>query len=178
MRSRRYPSCGVPARSRFEGKVITITEALAYPRSIQDPIPILVGGGGEKRTLKMVANYGHASNLMGDADTIRHKIEVLRRHCVDADRDPAEITITTLEPTLHATSGAELAALIERLRPQNQSAEAFAASANAGTTRDQIDRFRRLADLGVGRAVVAFNGNDGPERVAAFREVIEGVMST
>ena len=162
-----------PGSKAFEGKVISIPEALAYPRPIQDPIPILVGGGGEKRTLKMVAQYAQASNLMGDLNTIRHKIDVLHRHCTAVGRDPSEIAVTTLEPTLHAQSGGALAELAERLRPQNQTAEAYAAATNAGTTPDQIERFRRLAASGVDRAVIALADNDGPERVAAFGDVIE-----
>ena len=161
-----------PGSPAFEGKVISIPEALAYPRPIQDPIPILVGGGGEKRTLKLVAQYANASNLIGDIDTIRHKIDVLHRHCVDVDRDPADVAVTTLEPTLHAGSGKELSDLIESVRPRNVSGESFAAAHNAGTTPDQVARFRRLADVGVDRAVIALAANHGPERVSAFEPVI------
>lgn len=161
-----------PGSKAFVGEHVRIPEALAYPRPIQEPVPILVGGGGEKRTLRMVAQYAHASNLIGDLDTIRHKIDVLRAHCADVGRDPDEITVTTLEPTLHARTGVELADSIERLRPQNETAESFAARANAGTTPEQVDRFRTLAAAGVGRAVVALNGNEGPERVEAFADVI------
>ena len=121
-----------PGAKSFTGKEVSIPEALAYPRPVQDPLPILVGGGGEQRTLKLVARFANASNLIGDADTIRHKIEVLRSHCADVGRDPSDIVVTTLEPTLHAGSGSELSALIEQLRPQNQTAEAYASAVNAG----------------------------------------------
>ena len=67
----------------------------------------------------------------------------------DVGRDPEEITITALGPTVHARTGAELNALIEYLRPQNQSAESYAAALNAGTTDEQIARYRRLAALGM-----------------------------
>ncbi len=62
--------------------------------------PILIGGGGEKRTLRLVAQYGDACNLFGDPDTVRHKLDVLERHCADVGRDPAEITRTILS-TVH-----------------------------------------------------------------------------
>ncbi len=162
-----------PGSKSFEGKVISIPEALAYPRPLQDPLPILVGGGGEKRTLRMVAQHAQASNLMGDLATIQHKIDVLQRHCAEVGRDPDEIAITVLSPLVHARSGADLQELVERLRPQNQSAEAFAAANAAGTTAEHVEHFRRLADLGVDRACVVLAGNDGPERVEAFGEVIE-----
>lgn len=162
-----------PGSKSFEGKAISIPEALAYPRPIQDPLPILVGGGGEKRTLRMVARFAHASNVMGDLPTIRHKIDVLHGHCADVGRDPDEIAITALSPLVHARAGAELAELIERLRPQNQSAEAFAAANAGGTTTEHVQHFRRMAEAGVDRACVVLAGNDGPERVEWFAEVIE-----
>ena len=161
-----------PGSKSFEGKVISIPEALGYPRPLQDPVPILVGGGGEKRTLRMVARYAHASNLMGDLDTIAHKISVLHDHCQEVGRDPDEITITALSPAVHATSGADLADLVERLRGQNQSAEAFADANRAGTTDEFVHHYSAMAAAGVQRACVALTGNDGPERVEAFGEVI------
>jgi alkanesulfonate monooxygenase SsuD/methylene tetrahydromethanopterin reductase-like flavin-dependent oxidoreductase (luciferase family) len=69
---------------------------LNNPRPIRGRIPVLIGGSGEKRTLKLVAQYGDACNLFGDPDTVRHKIGVLERHCADVGRDPAEITKTIL----------------------------------------------------------------------------------
>jgi F420-dependent oxidoreductase-like protein len=167
-----------PGSKSFVGTYVNIPEAMAYPRPLQDRIPILVGVGGERRTLKMVAQYADASNLIDDAETIRHKINVLHQHCADVGRDPAQVAVTTLEPTLHARTGRELADLVEQLRAPNQTAEAFAAQANAGTTTEQVHRFRSLAALGVDRAVIALNGNDGPERVEAFADVIDEVLST
>ena len=81
---------------RFEGRTVTVPEAICYPRPLQDHVPILVGGSGERRTLRLVARYADACNLFGDAATVRHKIEVLHRHCADVDRDPAEVTVTNL----------------------------------------------------------------------------------
>ena len=69
---------------------------LNNPRPIRGSIPILIGGSGEKRTLRLVAQYGDACNLFGDPDTVRHKLDVLERHCADVGRDPAEITKTVL----------------------------------------------------------------------------------
>ena len=70
-------------------------EAICYP-ALQDHVPILVGGSGERRTLRLVARYADACNLFGDAATVRHKVAVLHRHCADVDRDPAEVTVTNL----------------------------------------------------------------------------------
>jgi len=85
-----------PAPS-FTGRYYRIREALDAPRPIRpEGIPILVGGGGERRTLKLVAQYADACNLFGDVDTVRHKLDVLGRHCEAVGRDPADITKTRL----------------------------------------------------------------------------------
>lgn len=162
-----------PGSKSFEGQHVSIPEALAYPRPLQDPLPILVGGGGEQRTLRLAARYAQAANVQGDEATVARKVEVLRQHCADVGRDPAEVTMTVLAPLLHARTGPELTDLVERLRPRNRSAEAFAAAHHAGTTDEVEQRFRALADHGVGRACVALTGNDGPERVEAFGAVID-----
>jgi len=81
----------------FTGRHYRVHEALNYPRPIRpEGIPILVGGGGERRTLRLVAQYADACNLFGDLDTTRHKLEVLDRHCDAVGRDPAAITRTRL----------------------------------------------------------------------------------
>lgn len=84
-----------PAPS-FEGRHHRISSVLNNPKPIRGRIPVLIGGGGEKRTLKLVALYGDACNLFGEPDAVRHKLDVLERHCADVGRDPAEITKTIL----------------------------------------------------------------------------------
>jgi F420-dependent oxidoreductase-like protein len=81
----------------LSGRHYTIREALNVPRPLRPQgIPILVGGSGERRTLALVAKYADACNLFGDVATIRHKLEVLDRHCEAVGRDPATITKTRL----------------------------------------------------------------------------------
>jgi F420-dependent oxidoreductase-like protein len=81
----------------FSGRHYTIQEALNVPGPLRpEGIPILVGGSGERRTLALVAKYADACNLFGDLPTIRHKLEVLDRHCAAVGRDPATITKTRL----------------------------------------------------------------------------------
>ena len=54
----------------------------------------MIGGGGEKRTLRLVARYADQCDVTGDVDTLTHKIDVLRGHCADVGRDPAEVEVT------------------------------------------------------------------------------------
>ncbi|GAA5159916.1 MULTISPECIES: LLM class F420-dependent oxidoreductase [Amycolatopsis] len=58
-------------------------------------IPVLIGGGGEKKTLKLVARHADIWHGFGDADVIERKVGILRQHCADVGRDPAEIEIST-----------------------------------------------------------------------------------
>ena len=84
------------ATPSFEGRHYRIQSVLNNPKPVRGRIPVLIGGGGEKRTLRLVARYGDACNLFGDPDAVRHKLDVLERHCADVGRDPAEITKTVL----------------------------------------------------------------------------------
>ena len=61
----------------------------------------MVGGSGEKRTLRLVAQYADMCNVNGRPDTVRHLLDVLARHCADVGRDPAEITTTRLGIVVH-----------------------------------------------------------------------------
>ena len=91
-------------RATYEGKHHSVREALNNPRPIRGDIPIMIGGSGEKKTLRMVAQYADASNFFGDAERIRHLIGVLHGHCERLGRDPAEITTTRLGTVIIAES--------------------------------------------------------------------------
>jgi len=165
-----------PGTPAFAGRVLTVPEAMCYPRPLQDRIPIIVGGGGERRTLRLAARYADAANVFGDVANARHKAAILRRHCVDAGRDPAEVSMTHLSTALVGTSDAHVAELVQRLRPRRLAAAQYAAAVNAGTVDDQVGRFRELAEAGVHEVMVRLPDltDAGPlERfakvIAAFR---------
>jgi F420-dependent oxidoreductase-like protein len=82
-------------RASFTGKLYAVQDAYNSPRPVRGSIPVLVAGGGEKRTLDLVARYADACNVFaGDPADVRHKFDVLSRHCERIGRDPAEITRT------------------------------------------------------------------------------------
>ncbi len=70
-----------PGSPAFDGDRVIVPEAVCYPRPLQEHVPVLVGGGGERRTLRLAARYADAANVMGDISAVRHKAEVLRSHC-------------------------------------------------------------------------------------------------
>lgn len=73
-------------KASFSGKYHTIDGAINEPKSAGQPIPLWIGGGGEKVTLKLVAKFGAASNFSGNAETLRHKMGVLKQHCENEGR--------------------------------------------------------------------------------------------
>ena len=103
-------------RASHEGTHHSVTEALNNPRPIRGDIPIMVGGSGERKTLRMVAQYADASNFFGDAERIRHLVGVLEGHCERLDRDPAEITKTRLGTVIIAPTQEEADRKFARVR--------------------------------------------------------------
>ncbi len=82
----------------FRGRHYTATRLLNSPQSISRPRPpIMIGGGGERKTLRLVAQYADACNVFGGPIAIHHKYEVLREHCAAIGRDPDEIERSTLQ---------------------------------------------------------------------------------
>jgi len=117
----------------YEGRHYRLAETLCSPMPVSRPRPrILIGGGGEKKTLRLVAQYADACNLFGGPDDVAHKVDVLRRHCDAVGRDPNEIEVT---------------AMYSDLPP-------------GATVAEVIEGARRLADVGVSTLVTAPVGDD------------------
>jgi F420-dependent oxidoreductase-like protein len=106
------------------GKHHRVEQILNRPRPIRGDIPIMIGGSGERKTLRMVAQYADASNVFGDVDRVRHLVGVIERHCQAFDRDPAEITKTKLGTLLiaptHEAAEAKLDAVRARGVPEDR----------------------------------------------------------
>jgi F420-dependent oxidoreductase-like protein len=169
---RLFPLMWGPGSPEFTGDAIGEIETICYPRPVQETIPILVGGSGEKRTLKLVARHADACNLFGDPDVVRHKISVLHKHCADEGRDPSQIEVTHLAPALVGEDRRHVEQLLDEHLPTGANRHAYAASVNVGTVDDQIGRFRELAESGVQHAIIAMRGLDGPERLRTMQDVI------
>src|SRR5207249_6734905 len=83
--------------ANYEGTYYQVLGAINQPKGVQQPhIPLLIGGGGEKVTLRLVAQYANACNIGGDIPTIKHKLAVLKQHCEQLGRDYESIKRTTL----------------------------------------------------------------------------------
>ena len=99
----------------YEGKHHSVHEAFNNPKPIRGDIPIMIGGSGEKKTLRMVAQYADASNFFGDVDRLKHLVGVLEGHCERLGRDPGEITKTRLGTIIVAPTQEEADARLEGL---------------------------------------------------------------
>jgi F420-dependent oxidoreductase-like protein len=132
----------------FDGRYYRVNGARNVPRPLRvGGPPIMVGGSGEKRTLRLVAQYADLCNITGDAATIRHKIEVLGGHCREVGRDPADIKVTRLA-TLFLTGSAEETAGVRSFLAEAAGPEA-AAGFNVGQEDEVVAQVRELVDAGV-----------------------------
>jgi F420-dependent oxidoreductase-like protein len=82
-------------RTNFKGEYYEINDAPNQPAPVQPALPILIGGGGEKRTLRIAAQYADEWNSWTDPTVLAHKVGVLRQHCDAVGRDPSEIKVST-----------------------------------------------------------------------------------
>lgn len=99
-------------RLSFEGQFYRVHEVINSPPPLQKGgPPILIGGSGEKKTLRLVAEYASDSNLICPPEEIPRKLEALASHCARIDRDPASITKTWLGSLIIAPTSAEAEAL-------------------------------------------------------------------
>jgi F420-dependent oxidoreductase-like protein len=143
-----------PGAPSFEGRTLTVSQATCYPRPLQERIPILVGGAGERRTLRLVARHADGCNLFGDPETVRHKIAVLEEHCAAEGRDRAAIEVTHFAAARVIASG----------EPRE--------GAGAATVEEHVGRYRELAESGVQTAIVGLSDAEGAASVNRFGDVI------
>jgi F420-dependent oxidoreductase-like protein len=78
-------------RTTFDGKYYQLDDAPLVPKPVQKPLPLLIGGGGEKRTLRITAQYANEWNVWGTPAILRQKMAVLDQHCVELGRNPRDI---------------------------------------------------------------------------------------
>ena len=155
----------------YQGRYYQLDQAPLSPGCFQKPhIPIMVGGTGERRTLRTLARFGDIFNMDGWAgqgmslDVYRHKIGVLERHCADAGRDPAEIKRTLLMP-LQITDDK---ARIERFQ------KALGPGSMAGPKNEIVDRIGAFEREGV--AEIMF-GAVPTGNVEMFQRVEEEIVA-
>jgi F420-dependent oxidoreductase-like protein len=134
----------------FEGEYYRIAGPINEPRGVQKPYPSLwIGGGGEQITLKLVAQYGNACNVMGPPDTLKHKFNVLAEHCNTVGRNYDEIIRSTSVNIVFVKPGDDLATATENVRAiYNWSVEDLQRMGIVGTPEQVATQLQPLIDAG------------------------------
>jgi alkanesulfonate monooxygenase SsuD/methylene tetrahydromethanopterin reductase-like flavin-dependent oxidoreductase (luciferase family) len=154
---------GPEERVNFNGEYYSLKQAAFAPKGGGDtPIPIMVGGTGEKRTLKTLAMYGDIMNVIASPDRVRHLSEVLERHCENVGRDPAEI-----QKTLHVP--------IRIIRDEAKAKEVRGENdwSMIGSPQYVIDRIGDFLELGI----TEFTPQIRPQRPEVYQELDEDVFA-
>ncbi len=144
-------------KASFQGKYYTIDGAINEPKGVQTPhIPLWLGGGGEKITLKLVAQWGNGCNFGGGKlDVVRQKMDVLRGHCAALERDFDTITRSTSMNIFLLEDGEDPEKATEPVRGA-RSHEEYARDNYVGTAAQLRDHVAQLAELGVNYVILTF----------------------
>jgi alkanesulfonate monooxygenase SsuD/methylene tetrahydromethanopterin reductase-like flavin-dependent oxidoreductase (luciferase family)/predicted kinase len=152
-----------PGTKPYAGDRVSLPETTCYPRPA-GPVPIIVGGSGEQRTLRIAARLADGCNVPSDLPVLDRKLAVLRAHCQQAGRDPAQVRVTVLDLPVIGRDRDHAASIVESLRGRASAAD-FAARHHAGPAEDHIGRYRMLAERGVGTVFVCLPDLSGPDDV-------------
>ncbi|CAN5514537.1 MAG: LLM class flavin-dependent oxidoreductase [Chloroflexi bacterium] len=141
-----------PSGERF----YTTHEVRNDPAPVQERLPILIGGGGERKTLRIVARYADACNVGGGFDNVKRKDEILRRHCDEVGRDESEIERTVgVGMAVIRDDPAEARRVADAIFERNGKAEPWK-NQLLGTPEQVADTLRPYLDIGFRHFIVGF----------------------
>lgn len=154
-------------KTTFAGRYYTLENASLEPKPLQEPMPILIGGGGEKVTLRIAARWAHEWNVWGTPETLAHKVSVLEGHCRDLDRDPATIRKSAQALLFMSDDAAWLEAM--RARPMQM-------ATMIGTPAELRDVVAAYAEAGVDELIIPdFTLGEGDAKRAAMDRFLSEV---
>lgn len=160
----------------FEGRYYGLRDAVCDPRPLQKPRPpIVVGGEGEKRTLRTLARYGDVMDCGGTPAMLRRKIEVLRAHCRDAGRNPDEIEKGYRGPIIVSDNADTVARFAAMIATQyGMSEDDVRRQMPIGTADHVREVVERYTEAGVTRMIML---TQAPWRHDTFRRISDEVVS-
>ena len=158
----------------FEGRYYQLKDAYCEPKPLQRPRPpIMIGGSGEKLTLKVVARHADQWNTFGSPELFRHKIEVLKEHCVAVDRNFDDIEVSWAGAALVTDSREEKDELLRRFAAAfGITPEQYALGALVGSASEVRDRIAKLIDVGVTHFIPIANTPFNHESIRRFAEEV------
>ena len=165
-------------QASFEGEYFRVREAYNNPKPIRGDIPIMIGGSGERKTLRMVAQYADGCNLFAaDAERARHLLGVLEGHCERLGRDPAEITKTAMGSFVIAdtkeAAETKMRGFIEQGLMPPQRAE-MTMAADPDTIGEHVSS---LKEAGIEGMTTSIPDVFDPESVARYGQVLGSVFN-
>jgi F420-dependent oxidoreductase-like protein len=132
-------------RSSFSGRYYQLVDAPLAPKPVQNRLPLLIGGGGERRTMRIAARWADEWNAWGTPELHAQKAEVLARHCEELGRDPDEIERSAIALLFLSTDEGWLAGLRDR---------DFGRPTIVGTPAEVVEVVRRYRDAGVDELLI------------------------
>jgi F420-dependent oxidoreductase-like protein len=153
----------------YHGKHFRAEAALNSPKPVQSGgPPILIAGTGQKRTLRLVAEYADICNVLGSPEIVRHLMDTLDRHCEDVGRDPASICRTVTSMVIVRESEQEAEAAMPAVFRANPSP----LRPVAGTQGQVVEMLRRLLEAGADGLILSCVQGDGtPQYIAKLAEL-------
>jgi alkanesulfonate monooxygenase SsuD/methylene tetrahydromethanopterin reductase-like flavin-dependent oxidoreductase (luciferase family) len=147
------------------------------PPPIQEHLPLLIGGGGEQVTLKLVARYGDANNVGGGLESVKRKEAILVQHCETVGRDPAEIERTTgIGSVIIRDSRAEAERVQAEIFEGNGNAERWK-DQPVGTPEDIAERLRPFLDIGYRHLIAGFPPPYDEESMTRFATEVRDLLT-
>jgi F420-dependent oxidoreductase-like protein len=155
------------SKSTFNGKYYQLTDASLEPKPVQKPMPLLIGGGGEKKTLKITAKYADEWNVWGTVDTLKAKMAILDGHCKTVGRNPKSIQRSAVALLFMSDDAAYLKRMRDSKIPQ---------AANIGTVDEIRAVVAQYEAIGVNELIVPdFTLGPTPQKLATLDRFIREV---
>lgn len=163
-------------RPSLDGKWYQVADAINSPAPLSS-IPVMIGGGGERKTLRMVAQYADESNLICGRDEIDRKLDALAAHCATLGRDRTEITVTLQTSACIAPTHEQAVSEFEAYLARNPRAEVRRTSTIVGGPDEVAARYADLLATGVDGVTVNAPANGHlPGRVGLLGDTIASVL--
>ncbi len=186
---------GFPERLRWLGEALPIMRGMLHgerptasgprysatavrndPMPVQERLPILIGGGGEQVTLKLVARYGDANNVGGGLENVARKEAILVQHCETVGRDPAEIERTTgIGTVIIRDSRAEAERVHAQVFERNGKADRWK-DQPVGTPEDVAERLAPFLEIGYRHLIAGFPAPHDVESMTRFATEVRPLL--
>jgi alkanesulfonate monooxygenase SsuD/methylene tetrahydromethanopterin reductase-like flavin-dependent oxidoreductase (luciferase family) len=186
---------GFPERLRWLGEALPIMRGMLHgdrptasgprysakavrndPPPVQGRLPLLIGGGGEQVTLKLVAKYGDANNVGGGIENVRRKEAVLLQHCETVGRDPSEIERTSGIGTVIIRDSREEATRFHKAMFERNGQADLWTDQPVGTPEDVADRLLPYLELGYRHLIAGFPSPHDEESMTRFTTEVRPIL--